>query len=138
VSKEWNPSSVFDVLGCEVAREVLALASVRAVSASELAERCGVSEPTIYRRINALQEYDMLTERTAIDDEGHHHKEYRTMLDEARFSVEDGQYDIDLQLRRDYSDRFVDFWSDLERGAEDVTGGGSRRPDDGPSDVSGG
>jgi predicted ArsR family transcriptional regulator len=118
VSKEWDPDTVFDVFGSEVARDVLALASIRPVSADEIAEHCDVSEPTVYRRLNALQEYDMLAEETAIGDDGHHYKRYRTCLEEVRVRVDEGQFDIDLELNRDYTDKFAEFWDDLEKGVD--------------------
>jgi len=118
VTKEWNPDTVFDVFGSEVARNILALASVRPVSAADIAEYCEVSEPTVYRRIHALQEYDMLAEETAIDDDGHHHNRYRTCLEEVRVRVDEGQFDIDLELNRDYTDKFAEFWDDLEAGVD--------------------
>lgn len=121
MSKEWEPENVFDVLGSEVARQILALASLRPLSATELAEHCDVSEPTIYRRVHALQEYDMLDEQRDIDDGGHHSKQFKTNLKEARFRVDDGQFDIDIQLKKDYSDKFTNFWNDLEKGAEDIS-----------------
>lgn len=141
MSKEWDPENVFDVLGSEVARQILALASLRPLSAIELAEHCEVSEPTIYRRIHALQEYDMLDEQMEFDDDGHHYKRFRTNLEEARFRVDEGQFGIDIQLKKDYTDKFTDFWHDLEKGAEDVSKDGnadSRHRDSSSSDLSGG
>ncbi|MFD1687201.1 helix-turn-helix domain-containing protein [Halobellus litoreus] len=141
MSKEWEPENVFDVLGSEIARQILALASLRPLSANKLAEHCDVSEPTIYRRIHALQEYDMLDEQMEIDDDGHHYKRFRTNLKEARFRVEDGQFGIDIQLKKDYTDKFTDFWNDLEKGAEDVSNDAnpdSRHRDSSSSDLSGG
>jgi hypothetical protein len=40
MSKEWEPENVFDVLGCEIARQILAVASLQPVSAAELAQHC--------------------------------------------------------------------------------------------------
>ncbi|WP_424005562.1 ArsR/SmtB family transcription factor (plasmid) [Haloarcula salina] len=141
MSKEWEPENVFDVLGGEVARQILALASLKPLSATELAEYCDVSEPTIYRRIHALQEYDMLDEQMDLDDDGHHSKQFKTTLKEARFRVDDGQFDIDIQLKKDYSDKFTDFWNDLEKGAKDISKDAnvnSPHGDDSSSDLSGG
>lgn len=119
MSKEWNPDTVFDVLGSEVARDILALASVQPVSAAEMAECCEVSDPTIYRRIQALQDYDLLAETTAIDDDdGHHHNRYRTCLEEVRVRVDEGQFDVDIEVTKDYTDKFAEFWDDLETGVD--------------------
>ena len=141
MSKEWEPENVFDVLGSEIARQILALASLRPLSATELAEHCDVSEPTVYRRTQALEEYDMLDEQTVVDDDGHHYKQFRTNLKEARFRVEQGQFGIDIQLRKDYTDKFTDFWNDLEKGAQDVSKDAkdnSLHRDGSSSDLSGG
>jgi predicted transcriptional regulator len=121
MSKEWESENVFDVLGCEIVRQILALASLRPLSATELAEHCDVSEPTIYRRLHALQEYDMLDEQIEVDDDGHHYKRFRTELKEARFQVEQGEFNIDIELKKDYTDKFTDFWKDMEKGSESLS-----------------
>jgi predicted transcriptional regulator len=141
MSKEWESDNVFDVLGCEIARQILVLASLRPSSATELAEHCDVSEPTIYRRVHALQEYDMLDEHIEIDDEGHHYKRYKTELKEARVQIEQGKFNIDIQLEKDYTDKFTDFWSDMEKGAQSSSkdvNTDSRHPSRTSSDPSGG
>ena len=119
VAKEWEPETIFDVLGSERARRILALASVKPVSADELSDGLDASLPTIYRRVNALQEYDLLREETRIDTDGNHFKAFTTNLERICFEVEDGGFDIDIELRRDMVDQFEDFWTDLERSGED-------------------
>ena len=118
MSKEWEPDDVFDVLASDTAREVLALASVRAVSADDLAEHCEVSLPTIYRRTNALVEYDLLAERTEIDDDGNHYKTFETALDRLCVEVEDGTLDVDVQITRDRVGQFEQFIDDLGPGTD--------------------
>lgn len=57
------------------------------------------------------------------------------------FQVDEGQFDIDIQLKKDYSDKFSDFWNDLEKGAKEVsndTTTDSRHRDSSSSDLSGG
>lgn len=114
MSKEWDPQNVFDVFGSEHARQILVLASMRPMSAEELADHCDTSRPTIYRRLNALQEYDLVTEHLELDDDGHHYKTYETSLQRICFEVEDGGFNIDIQLRQDLVEQFGDFWGDLE------------------------
>lgn len=96
MTKEWNPETVFDVLGSDVAREILTATSKRPLSAPALADRCGVSEPTIYRRIDALQDYDLLDQEREIGDDGHHYHRYAASLEAARIRLEDGEFEIDL------------------------------------------
>lgn len=125
MSKEWAPDDVFDVLASDTAREVLALASVRAVSADDLAEHCEVSLPTIYRRTNALVEYDLLAERTEIDEHGNHYKTFETTLDRLCVEIEDGTIDVDVETSRDLVDQFEQFIDDLGPEADDHEDGDS-------------
>lgn len=114
MGKEWDPETIFDVLGSERARRILSIASVRPVSADDLATALDASLPTVYRRVNALLDYDLLTEDTQIDAEGNHYKTYETNLQRICFEVDDGGFTVDIQLRRDMVDQFEDFWTDLE------------------------
>lgn len=84
------------------------------MSAQELADHCDTSLPTIYRRINALLEYDLLQEETQIDEDGNHYKTFETNLERIVFEINDGAVDIDIELRKDLVDQFDEFWHDLE------------------------
>lgn len=123
MSTEWEPDSVFDVLGNEEVRRILAVANLEPVSARDLADGLGVSEATIYRRVDACEEYDLLTETVRVDEDGNHYKVYETNLKRACFEVEGGGYDVNIELRRDLVDQFNDFWRGLGDGGDD--GGGS-------------
>lgn len=113
--KEWDPATVLDVFGDELARRILVLASDRPVAAHDLAEQLEVSEPTVYRRVNTLLEYDLVRENQEIDADGNHYKSYETALKRASFEIEAGGYNIVLELRRNLADQFDAFWSELER-----------------------
>lgn len=128
--KEWDPATVFDVFGDALSRRILVLASDRPVAADDLAGQLDVSEPTIYRRVNTLLEYDLLRVRQVIDGDGHHYKTYETTLKRAAFEIENGGYNIDLEIRQSLADRFDAFWSDLERSQP----AGAPEPVDHPTD----
>lgn len=100
----WDPETVFDVFGSESARRIMALASDEPMTAEDLASALSVSQPTVYRRVDELLEYDLLTERDHIDDEGNHYNTYVTTLDAVTFRVEDGSFVVDLQLERDVAE----------------------------------
>lgn len=120
--KESDTSRIFDLFGDDLSRQILVLASESPLSANELASTLNTSDPTVYRRINALLEYDLLREHQEIDTDGNHYKTFETTLDRIAFEIEDGGYNIDLQLRQDLVDQFDDFWSDLgESGVEEPT-----------------
>lgn len=113
MSKEWDPDTMLDVFGSETARGILALASVEPRSAADLSDRLEVSEPTVYRRLDALRRYDLVTEQARVDDGGNHYKTYETTLDRITFEIEDGRFVVDVRLERDLVDQFEGFWSDL-------------------------
>ena len=117
--KEWSAESVFDLFGDDLARRILVLASDRAVSADDLDDHLEASRPTIYRRLNALLDRDLLVEHQELDERGNHFKSFETALERVSFAIEDGGYDIELELRRGLVGQFQAFWSDLEAaGAE--------------------
>jgi DNA-binding transcriptional ArsR family regulator len=106
--REWDPETVFEVLGSELARRILALSEIKPCSAEELADHCDVSKPTVYRRLNVLQEHDLLVERSAIDDEGNHYKTYETALESICFAVEAGRFEVDIELAHELVDAEAD------------------------------
>jgi hypothetical protein len=114
VSKEWEPEDVFDVFGNELAREILVRASAEPVSAEELATQCESSLPTVYRRLNALEAFDFMTHERAVDPDGHHYKTYRTKLREFDFTIEDGGFTVDIQIRQHPVDGSPPTADDLE------------------------
>lgn len=100
----WEAETLFDVLERETARRILALTAVESLSAQELAARTEESEPTIYRRLDVLEEFDLLEEVTRIDEDGNHYTEYETNLASVTFELEDGGFTIDVTYRRDLVD----------------------------------
>jgi len=115
VSKEWSPDDVFDVLASQTARTILVLASVEPRSVRELAAECNRSKPTVYRRINMLVDYDLLTEQVEIDTTGNHYNTYQTNLERICFEVGEEEFEITIRLRKDLVDRFDELWGALER-----------------------
>lgn len=113
--KEWSPTNVFDVFGDDLSRQILVLASERPLSADTLVEDLDASLPTVYRRINALQEYDLVVERQQVADDGHHYKTFETALESVTLEIEDGNCSIDVRMRRSLVDQFDALWMDLER-----------------------
>lgn len=97
----------------EHAREILARTSQAPMSVPELVDALDVSERTIYRRLDDLQSLGLLTETMEIDPDGHHRSVYETKLETVRVDLNDGQYEIRLQLKEDTADRFARMWKDI-------------------------
>lgn len=98
---EWDADTLFDVFERETAREILALTAVEPMSAQALAERTAESEPTVYRRLDALEAHDLVEERTRVDADGNHYSEYETTLEAVCFELEDGGFTIDVTYRKE-------------------------------------
>lgn len=104
---------VVGLLDDDVARTILAATSVQAMSASELAERCDTSMPTIYRRLEDLEEADLLFQRTRIDPGGDHHNVYAARFRRLLVELEAGEYEVELLVEEDPADRFTRLFEEL-------------------------
>lgn len=128
--KEWEPTNVFDLFGDDLTRRLLVLASERPFSAEELASSLDTSLPTVYRRLNSLSEYDLINAQQQIDPEGNHYKRYETTLNSITFEIDDGGYNIDIQMRQSLVSQFGDLWSELGSSSPQSIGGGDRKNSD--------
>lgn len=107
------PEDVLDLVADDYAREILAQTSRRPMSAAELVEACGVSERTVYRRLEQLQSFGLVREELQIDQHGHHRKRYEAILKSLRVVLDDGEYEIRLQIVEDTADRFARMWENI-------------------------
>lgn len=98
----------------EYAHAILIQTSAQEMSAPDLSDACGASVSTIYRRIERLQEYDLLSERMNLDRDGHHYKTYTARLDRIEIELVDGAFEIEVTYRpADAADRFTDLFEGL-------------------------
>lgn len=120
------------MFGDSLARRILVLASDRPLSADDLAQQLEVSRPTIYRRVNALIDYDLLRESQQIDVKGNHYQSYETTLQRVTFEIDNGGYNIDLTMRQSLAEKFESFWTGLEASSSEHARDGI--PDNEPTD----
>jgi DNA-binding transcriptional ArsR family regulator len=104
---------VLDLVGQHDTRRLLAHARREPLSARELADRCGLSLSTVYRRADALSERNLLDEQLQPDQEGNHYRTFETSVERISMIVEQGAFGVDVQYRRDLTDKFEAFWQDL-------------------------
>lgn len=109
MSEDCDVEAVAALLEDETVRTILTETSEEPMSASALSERCGVSEPTIYRRLEDLRECDLVEERTRPDPSGgHHHQVYAPRLRRVTVELDDGRLVMDVQREQNMADRFTD------------------------------
>ena len=109
VSEVRDPEALADLLGDECARTILVEAKKEPRSAAELSDCAGVSEPTVYRRLERLREYDLVTEDIQPVTDGKNYKLYRTELDGIELDLSEDGFEIRVSRRERMVDRFTQF-----------------------------
>jgi predicted transcriptional regulator len=104
---------VLDTIGDQHARQVLAAISREPKSAKELADECDLSLPTVYRRIEMLEEYDLVRDRTLVAEDGNHYKVYESNFESTVISLEDDEYQMQIYREENLPDRFSQLWDEL-------------------------
>ncbi|WP_353633287.1 winged helix-turn-helix domain-containing protein (plasmid) [Halobacterium sp. NMX12-1] len=97
------------LLADETAQQILVETNDDPMSAEELSDACGVSPQTVYRRLERLREYDMVSEAVELDDDGHHHKVYTATLDRVTITLTADGFSVELSLRERMAARFTAF-----------------------------
>lgn len=104
-----DPDALADLLGDDCARTILVEAKKQPRSAAELSDRVGVSEPTVYRRLDRLREYDLVAEEIQPVTDGKNYKVYRTRLDGIELDLGEDGFEITVTRRERMADRFARF-----------------------------
>lgn len=110
---EPSPPSVFATLDDEYAREILVATKSERLSGKELSERCGMSRPTVSRRVNRLVEQDLLEEYTHVDPGGRHYREYEARLERIEVLLEEEGFDVTIDHRADPADRLTSIFEEM-------------------------
>lgn len=113
MSEDPDPEVVFELLGDAYVRDILVEAYTEPMSAKELSEACGMSLPTVYRRVEDLTDRDLLLERTRIVADGHHYTTYVANLEGLRVDLEADGFHVQVHRREDPSDRFTRVWEGI-------------------------
>lgn len=106
---------ILDTIGDPSARTVLAAISQQSRSVKELANDLDISRTTVYRRIQDLHEYDLVTAKTLVAEDGNHYKRYECNFNSSVISLENDEYDVRIFRQENLPDRFSQLWDDLHR-----------------------
>ena len=115
MDEERPIEKLLDTIGDEKARDVLAAVSEEPRSARELGESLDMSLPTVYRRIETLEENDLVRSETYVAEDGNHYDVYESNFDSTVIRLEDEQYDVRIYRKENVPDRFASLWNDLSR-----------------------
>jgi predicted transcriptional regulator len=78
---------VVDLLTDEYARQILRAVTGDAKPACELVEVLGVSRPTVYRRLDDLEEAGLVEPAMSFDPDGHHRREFQATFEEVTVTL---------------------------------------------------
>jgi response regulator of citrate/malate metabolism len=77
---EGDPAGLLCLLNAEYTQSILETIQREQKSARAIAEECGASRPTVYRRLNALEETGLVDSGMVYDADGHHRTVFETTL----------------------------------------------------------
>ncbi len=92
-----SPETLIALLSDEYARAFLGAIRTEAKSARELAEECGTSRSTVYRRLDRLQEAGLVVKRLECEPKGHHRQTFAAAVDTVGVELGDGGFETDIE-----------------------------------------
>lgn len=118
MSDDVTETSEFDrvvaLLDDEFAREILARTSTEPMTVTELSDRMEADDSTLYRRVERLEDAELLVEQSRIRSDGHHDTVYAPALEHVQISLADGEFSIRIDRQtEDAADRLQRLWGDL-------------------------
>lgn len=109
VDEDRDVAEITELLADEVVRTILEATLEEPLSAEQLGERCDVSVHTVYRRLDALEERDLVDGRTEPDEQGHHYTVYTAKLDRVVVDLTASGFELRVTRRQRMADRFTEF-----------------------------
>lgn len=100
VGSAGGDATVFEALGDAKGRRCCRVLLEEPHSAQELADATGYSLPTVYRRLDALEDAGLLESRTRIGEGGGNYEVYRTVTTSLRIDIQGG-FRVDLECEAD-------------------------------------
>ncbi len=111
VADDADLSEIVSLIDDEHVRVILAETSAEPLSAGDLSDRCGVSQPAIYRRVDRLVEAGLLDEQTRLRSDGHHDTVYMAALERFELVVGDGELTWSVErTETDIADELTRLW----------------------------
>lgn len=106
--------AVLDALDDPDCRTILK-ETAQPMTAKELTENCGISQSTVYRKLDLLSTATLVREIHSIHPERGRITRYRRDLDDLNISItDDNQFDVAINRpRRTADERLADMWSEM-------------------------
>lgn len=105
---------ILDTIGDNHARRILVAVSRNPRPAKEIAEECDISLPTVYRRLELLEEHDLIKNYQEVDEDGNEFRIYECNFESTVISLKDDEYEVRIYRTENLPDRFSRLWDDLQ------------------------
>jgi predicted transcriptional regulator len=99
-SPSVSSEELFELFGDEHTRAVLEAVTETPRSGRAVAEATDVSKPTAFRRLNRLEDAGLVTTEMVVDADGHHHKEYRSLVQSVSFELDADGLSVDVAVEQ--------------------------------------
>lgn len=90
-------TDVVTLLSDEYNQRILRYTREEPRSVATISDLCDADPSTIYRRIDSLEEYGLITGQHQLDPDGHHHTVYSAQLREVRIRLEEEGFDVEIE-----------------------------------------
>jgi predicted transcriptional regulator len=84
-----DADELLSLLGDEYTRKILTTLGDQSLPAREIVNRSGVSRPTVYRRLDRLEDAGLVETTMSLHPDGHHRKEFRIVVDTVELRPKD-------------------------------------------------
>lgn len=113
VNADPDAPVIATLLADDCARTILVETRETALPVSDLADTCGVSEPTVYRRLEDLRAHDLVEERTQLVTDGNHRTVYAATPDRVTFDLSADGVEVSVSRQSSMADRFTSLVEDM-------------------------
>jgi predicted transcriptional regulator len=113
MAEEADLETIAGILEDETARRILAETSSEHMTVNELATHLNASKPTIYRRIEQLEDRALVSATIQPTETGPQEKVFQATFDRLVVSLDDGTYSYDIERTERMADRLTRFVDQL-------------------------
>lgn len=107
MNDEQDVAAIAGLVEDDCARTILVATREEPMTADALAGRCDVSEATVYRRLEELEEYGLVEETIRIDPAGNNRQAYGAILARLTFEVTPEGVTVSVDRTGRMADRFT-------------------------------
>lgn len=90
MSRNYDAADLVDVVVDEYCSTILTATSAEPIAVNEIVEKVGMSPATAYRRISQLVDYELLEERTWLDEAGNQVHIYESQFESVKIEIVNG------------------------------------------------